>query len=566
MLGVDAVVAGEDLRAVACPLNATERDAYIRKLRAATEQELQAVWHAEDDEIAVLVNAANANPVAAAFVAEALSRHTWQLEAATAELSERTRLAHSARRLALKLPAAVNETLANLSLTDAGNAEAFALVCGDSVRFDHRRKRWLVWQAPRWVADEDGETERLAIAVARRRLAAAAENIEDAEARKKAAAWSLQSEGQYRRRAMLQTASNLKPIADPGTDWDGDDWLLGCQNGLVDLRTAELRDGRPSDRVTMSTHLVYDPDASAERWQDFLREVFGDPALIDFIQRAVGYSLCGDMSEQVLFVCHGTGANGKSVFLSALRTAFGDFADNTAFSTFELFDNRSGSNDVAALAGKRLVTASETREAARLNEARVKSLTGGDPITARFLYGEFFTFQPKAKLWLGVNRLPRVSDDSYGFWRRIRLIPFTRVFDKSRADPRLIDTLRVEADGILAWAVRGCLAWQKRGLEPPELVTAATEEYQRDSDPLQNFLAEECLIAPDAHCTAASLFKAYAEFAERSGEKPMKVNAFGRRLTERGFTKQRAGTSRNLTYFGIGLLGRHDDTIGYRFL
>ncbi|MDE3089631.1 MAG: DNA primase, partial [Chloroflexota bacterium] len=431
--------------------------------------------------------------------------------------------------------------------------EAFAFLYSDRVRFDHRRKRWLIWNAPRWRPDDDGEIERLAIQAARERLKAAAE-IDNADKRKKAAGWALQSESEYRRHAMLASASVLKPIADAGDKWDDDDWLLGCENGILDLRRGELCEGKPDDRITLTTHLAYDPNAKAERWDDFLKEVFGDDAVIDYIQRAAGYSLSGDVSEQVLFLCYGTGANGKSVFLAALRSALGDYAHNTPFSTFELLDNRSASNDVAALVGKRLLTASETRESARLNEARVKALTGGDPITARFLFAEFFTFQPKGKIWLAVNHKPNVSDDSYGFWRRIRLIPFTRVFDKSKADPRLAETLRIEADGILAWAVRGALLWQARGLEPPEQVTSATDEYRRESDPLENFLAECCIIDPQVSATAANLYKTYCAFAEKNGERPMTATAFGRRMVERGFTKSRSRGGVPVTYHGIGLL------------
>ncbi len=257
----------------------------------------------------------------------------------------------------------------------------------------------------------------------------------------------------------------------------------------------------------------------------------------------------------MVFICYGRGANGKSVFLATLRHLLGAYACNTPFSTLERAQGGGGiSNDVAALAGKRLVTASEAREGARLNEERLKALTGGDAVTARFLYSELFTFIPQLKLWLAVNHRPRVSDDSSGFWRRIRLIPFTQTFAGERQDPRLGEVLAKEAEGILAWAVRGCLEWQTRGLEPPAPVKAATEEYQSENDPLASFLAECCRIEPGAHSGAGELYKAYVAHCFEYGiRKPMSATAFGRRLTERGIKRDRLGGGGKIGYAGIAL-------------
>jgi putative DNA primase/helicase len=468
---------------------------------------------------------------------------------AQAPLEQNDRLALLFQRAEGKPPS----PLACFPFTDSGNGEAFAYLHGQSVRYDHRRKRWLLWSGHRWQLDQAGEVERLAKQTARERLAAAAE-IDDVDTRKRAASWAIQSENDSRRRAMLRAAQSENPIADSVENWDADDWLVGCENGVVDLRSGELREGKPDDRMTMTTGQRYDPKAEAPRWLGFLKEVFDDPDTIDFVQRAAGYTLSGDTSEQVIFVCHGGGANGKSKFLSALRSAFGDYAANIPFATLESSDRPGGTNDVAAIVNRRLVTASETSKSARLNEARVKALTGQDAITARFLYAEFFTFEPKAKIWLGVNHKPRVSDDSFGFWRRIRLIPFTRTFGPDQADLRLGDVLKAEADGILAWAVQGCLKWQAEGLRPPKSVHDATEAYRVESDPLANFFEERCVIEPNAQATASDLYKAYLACCEEYGEKrPMTANGFGRRLTERGFAKEREGPQKRLTYCGLGL-------------
>ena len=225
----------------------------------------------------------------------------------------------------------------------------------------------------------------------------------------------------------------------------------------------------------------------------------GDDDLADFLQRAMGYSLTGITTEQVLLLLYGTGANGKGTFANTLKRVLGDYAWNMPFATLELKDRASIPNDLAALAGRRFVIASETNDGTRLNESRVKALTGCDPVTARFLHAEFFTFEPCAKFWLSVNHKPIVRDDSYGFWRRLRLIPFTRTFPVNAA---LGEALRAEWPGILAWCVAGCLAWQAEELTAPARVTQATDDYARDSDVLAQFLTEACEGDPSAEVTA----------------------------------------------------------------
>lgn len=437
--------------------------------------------------------------------------------------------------------------------TDSGNAELFAHVYGDEVRFDHRRRRWLRWAAHWWESDADGAVQRLAREAARSRYTWAA-TIEDLEERKREAGWAIQSESRQKLDAALSLAESLRPIADAGTRWDADPWALAVLNGVVNLRIGELRTGRPADGITQHVPIIYDPDAECPRWEAFLEEVFdGDPEIIDFIHRAVGYSLTGDTSEQVLFLCHGSGANGKSVFLAVLRQIGGAASYNMPWATIELTNRAAIPNDVADLDGRRLVTASETAEGARLNEARLKALTGGDPITARHLFGEFFTFEPVAKFWLAANHRPRVDDLSYAFWRRVRLLPFLRQF-REDADKALLDKLRAETPGILAWAVRGCLEWQRLGLEPPVKVRAATDEYRRESDPLGDFLAERCEIAPDAVTTAAELYAGYQAWAQSQrlrDRETLTRTKFGRRLSD-AFTKGRDGPGR-VTYAGLSL-------------
>jgi putative DNA primase/helicase len=359
--------------------------------------------------------------------------------------------------------------LTDYAKTDAGNAELFTQLYGDRVRFDRRRRRWLLWGEHHWRTDTDGAIYRMAVEAVRQRYHAATA-LEDQDERQRQARFAIGSENRQRLEAMLSLAQSQIPISDAGEGWDADGWLLGVANGVIDLRSGNLMPGRPSQRITNFVPVNFDPEASCPRWLRFLDEIFGgDVALIDFIAKAVGHSLTGDISEQCVFICHGSGANGKSVFLSVLRGLAGAYVYNAPFATFELSNRNSIPNDLAALAGARLVTSSETNDGSRLNEARFKALSGGDPITARFLNAEFFTFVPEAKFWLAVNHRPRVEDLSHGFWRRVRLVPFTRTFDADQ-DKGLPAKLLRELPGILSWAVNGCLAWQREGLDAPPAV------------------------------------------------------------------------------------------------
>lgn len=461
---------------------------------------------------------------------------------------------------ALSDPQVVTE-LAKLPLTDAGNAEAFFLMNG--ARFRHMRLRpdgggdWLTWGRHYWRRARRGETQRAALGTIRARLAASA-TITDDSIRAASYKHARQSESRYSLGAMLDLAHDICPIlATLPEDYNVDPWLLSCANGVVDLRSGDLRPGRPEDRITLSTHVHYDPTAECPRWQQFLREVFeNDTALIDYVQKAAGYSLTADTREPALFLCWGHGRNGKTTLLNVIRKIAGDYGSNTPFSTFEMDSRAAIPNDVAALAGKRLVTASETSESSRLNEARIKAITGRDPITARFLHGEFFTYDPTYHIWLAMNHKPRVTGTDEGIWSRIKLIPFLVSF-KGREDKELDATLETELPGILHWAVEGCLRWQSEGLEEPPAVSLATKEYRAESDTFLRFVQECCVVHRNAYVTSADLRNEYESWCAENGERQVaRGNTLTGRLSEMGCQPRLFkidGTPKR-TWFGIGLL------------
>ena len=436
--------------------------------------------------------------------------------------------------------------LNKLPLTETGNAEAFGLLFGDRFRYNWTAKEWLYWDGRRWACDTTGEAER-AMLLAIRERGSAAFQIEEESERKNRIKWALSSENRRRLQASLEIAQSLRPFPIEAKDLDRDPWLLNVQNGTLDLRTGELKPHRQEDFITRVLDYSYDPNAECPRWDLFLAEVFdGDGELACFLRRAVGYSLTGDTSEDCLFLLYGKGCNGKTTLLETLKSIFGPYALQSEFGTFLTERTREApSPGIARLAGARFVVAIEVPEGKRLAEAVLKSLTGGDTIVARFLYQKKqFEFRPQFKLWLAVNHRPIVRDFSPAFWRRVHLIPFEVSF-LGREDPRLEEKLLAEAEGILAWAVRGCLEWQREGLEPPKAVQAATEEYRLEQDQLGRFLSACCEEDPSAVCPASDLYRAYEEWCEQSAEEPMSKTAFGRQMGER-FPKGRGHGGRTV--------------------
>ena len=372
--------------------------------------------------------------------------------------------------------------------------------------------------------------------------------------RKKAIDFALRSESVAGRRATLESAASIREIVTVTNDYDRSPYLLTVGNGTLDLRTGELRACLPDDLITRATDVHYFPSAKCPRWLRFLEEVFGgDRALIDFIARAVGYSLTGETREQCLFILYGDGANGKSTFLETLLQLEGSHAAITPFSTF-LIQRSPGNprNDVAKLHGARLVKAVESPKEGMLDEAIIKEITGGDTISARFLFHEFFEFKPTFKLWLATNHRPSIRGTDDAIWRRIRLIPFTRQFSGLTRDPTLMEVLRGELSGILAWAVRGCLEWRRFGLGTSPVVEAATRKYRLDSDEMGRFLAERCMQDTKQQASGIELYQAYVDWCAANGAKPESNNLFAKALAVRGISKKRR--RKGTFYQGIGLV------------
>ena len=423
---------------------------------------------------------------------------------------------------------------------------------GQDLRFCYVWGKWLHWNGCSWQLDEIEQINRLAKTTVRQIFSEVAQ-LEDPEERKTLARHAFKSESHNRVQAMIRMAESEENIPVTPNQLDNHPWLLNCQNGVVDLRTGELL---PHQRESLMTKIVsvdYIPDAPAPRWEAFLYRIMHERQdLVDFLQRAVGYGLTGETNEQILFLLYGIGANGKTTFLETLRAMLGEYAHHTDFSTFAVKNHDPVRNDLARLVGTRLVTAIESEEGRRFSEVVVKQLTGGDALTARFLYREFFEFKPTFKLFLATNHKPVIKGTDHAIWRRIRLVPFTVTIPDEEQDKALNDKLREELPGILAWAVRGCLAWQEQGLGAPEEVLNATQDYKNEMDVLGSFLEECCVQEGYVHVTSKALYQAYEQWCEANSEDQMTQRALGLRLQERGLISER--TSHFRGWKGIGLL------------
>lgn len=439
-------------------------------------------------------------------------------------------------------------------LTEMGNAERFIAQHGENVRYCKPWEKWLVYTSFRWERDETMLVNRLAKETVRSiyREAAAAEAEED---RKTLAKHAAKSESAAAIKAMLELARHEVPVLPDELDAHPD--LLNALNGTVDLRSGELREPQREDLLTKMAGAEYHQGSEAPTWEAFLERVLPSEDLREFVHRASGYSATGDTSEQCILINHGVGANGKSTFQETLAAALGDYATRTPTDMLMAKRFNGVPNDVARLKGARFVAASETEEGRRLDEARIKDLTGQDTVSARYMRGEWFDFKPTHKLWLSTNHKPEIRGTDNAIWRRIRLISWGVTIPPAEQDRKLPEKLRDELEGILAWAVAGCLQWQREGLRAPEEVRRATGEYRAEMDVLAAFLREECVTVEGESTAATALYEAYKEWCGETGERPEKQRKFGERLKERGYEKQRITSGANkgkYEYLDIALI------------
>lgn len=416
------------------------------------------------------------------------------------------------------------QELAPLGETDADNAQRLArrfegqLACTPGRGF-------IIYDGQRWRRDSERRRFSLAEKTARA-IAAEASHLPDPRDKARRATFATASLSKGALDRMLDVAQHR--LMKDDRLFDADPYLLNVENGTLDLRTGTLRPHDPADLLTKLAPVSYDPSAACPTFEGFLNRAHqGDAATIAYKQRAVGYTLTAAMGEQVFFFAHGRGETGKTTFLNLIRDLLGDYGMHTPMETFVAKQHDNGiPADLARLNGARMVTAIEVNWTRHIDEARVKALTGGDPITARHLYQDFFQFQPVCKLWFGANDYPGVRGTAEAFWRRVHVIPFNVVIPQGEKDMDLPAKLMAEGPGILAWAVRGCLAWQREGLNPPDAVRRGTEGWQQKADHLERFCTEELILDAEHLVRAKELYDHYKRWCGAHGETAFDVRKF----------------------------------------
>jgi putative DNA primase/helicase len=425
--------------------------------------------------------------------------------------------------------------------TDLSNAQRFVADHGATSRYCTAKDRWLVWDGSRWRWDDTEAVVASAQQTVEGMLAEAMV-VQNYQQRLSDGKHAIYSGHRARIDAMLYLARTY--LAVRVEDLDADPLLFNVANGTLDLRTGELKPHDPAQLITKLSPIAYDPNTECPVWTKFLDDITaGDQDLIAYLRRAIGYSMTGNTCEHVFFMLYGSGTNGKSTFIEAIRSVFGDYSKASAFTTFMQQQSPSAPrNDLAALAGARFVTATESDDGNILAEAFLKQVTGGDKVTARFLRQEHFEFTPSFKLWLSTNHRPNIRGTDNGIWRRIKLIPFTVRIADDKIDRGLPEKLKAEAPGILAWCVVGLRDYLTQGLAEPDCIKNATNDYRGDEDPVGKFLMTQCTMRPLAKMQARVLFTAYTNWATNNNERTMDERRFARSMMERGLKSVKTKT------------------------
>ena len=430
-------------------------------------------------------------------------------------------------------------------LNDLGNAERFVKQNGGRVRYCSELKKWLVYVDGQWVQDTGKRIYLMAKNTVQNIRKEALVDYLSTEDKQKIVAHADKSSSKGRINAMLDLAKWENGISVNITQLDADLWLLNCKNGTLNLRNKELQPHNPADLITKMIQVAYEREAHCPEWDRFLNKIMNnDRDKIEFLRRAIGYALTGEIYEQCLFVLHGLGANGKSTFIEILRELLGGYAMHTASESLLHSKSSPIRNDIARLHEARFVSAVEIGIGKKLDESLIKQLTGGDQVTARFLFNENFEYKPKFKLFITANHKPEIQGIDHGIWRRICLIPFDITIPSEEIDKDLPMKLRSELPGILAWFVQGCYEWQEQGLNPPDSIKAATATYRAEMDLLESFIVDNCIRNKSFKAAVGDLYESYKKWCESACEEPVGKKFFGKLMKQKGFKQSKSGSIR----------------------
>lgn len=444
--------------------------------------------------------------------------------------------------------------------SDVGNAERLISLHGKDIKFNVNSGKWYVWNGVNWELDNSFKVENLYRTVLRRFQNAIPNiNISDDEIatkkqQEKAKSFVLRNETDGKIKSVLNQAKTFKGIN--FMESDKDDYLFNTPNGTINLRDLSQKKHDRKDLITQCSNYSFNRENDkCPNWIAFLNRIFcGDQELINYVQKAVGYSLTGDMSEQCLFMLWGGGANGKSTFVKALEDIMGTYAATIKGETLMEKNGQDGARgDLARLTNKRVVIASELQEGQVFNEPLLKVLSAGETLPVRFMYQEEFMLKPKFKLWIMTNKKPKVKGNDHGIWRRWRMIPFKYKFTEKEKDPNFYEEkLKPELEGILLWAITGYQMWKKEGFEAPKEVMEAVEDYKMDMDQVARFIEDCCKVGEGYECTGSAMYDEYINWCIAEGENYKMTNhKLARDLKEKGFVNKRDMNGKK--WIGIGV-------------
>ena len=425
-----------------------------------------------------------------------------------------------------------------MQFTDVTNCDYFLKAYGDIIRYCITWNKFLFWNGTNWDIDTRGRVaERCKIFV--HKMYRGMRYITDRQLEAAFEKHLIKSESFRRIQALEGLLKISEEIKVEDFELDTNNYYFNVDKYTLNLKTMRVMEPNQKHLITKKSNFIFEKGVDCPTWNLFLMQIFNkDLQLIRFIQKAMGYALSGDVSEQCLFILWGTGANGKSTFLNVMLELFGDYATSTGIETF-MKKNSEQSNDLARLKGLRLVTTSEIEQGRQISESLIKVVTGEDALTARFLYGEYFSFKPTFKIFMATNHKPKIRGADNGIWRRIKMIPFTVTIPPEQRDKNLTAKLIAENSGILNWLLKGYAMWKKEGLEEPDAVREANEEYRMDMDSVGTFVSD-CLELDASlkwRLPTNMLYQTYVKWCSRNNERVMSQKWLGMRMSEKGFKR-----------------------------
>lgn len=442
------------------------------------------------------------------------------------------------------------------SYDDTGNADRFIDRYGNLYKYSYIANKFYIYDGMKWKIDDKGSIRKLIdemIESIKNEKVLHSEDVTEEEAREVFQKFYKKTRGTQAKKNIMNELMHRRP-ATPD-DFDKDDMLINVANGYIDLTSRELYKHDINKMFSQITNTDYTEKMQPAVWLDFLNDIFaGDQKVIRYIQKALGYSLTGSTREQIMFILFGKGRNGKSIFVEVISEILGDYSNNMQAKSLMVKKNDNVNTDIARLSKARFVTSSEPNEGFRFDEGLIKQLTGGDKVTARFLYAEEFEYTPKFKIWVSTNHKPIIRGTDDGIWRRLVLIPFDVQIPEEKVDKDLKYKLLREAPAILNWMAEGAYMWMQEGLAMPEKLKEASKAYRNEMDVIEQFIEDECKRVDDGKEKAHELYELYKKWADDNGNYKMSNKDFGIKMKEKFKYKK---TNSGMFYFGLKIPSKY---------